>query len=62
MQFKKLGPFLALMIVSGVCGIFFPPLLSLVVAFAAIFVSGVVVVSADYVVREIRLSKAKDNE
>ena len=54
MQFKKLGPYAALMIISGVGGIFYPPLVSLVVALAAIFVSGVVVVCADYVVRQAR--------
>lgn len=61
MQFKKLSPFLSLMIVSGIAGIFYPPLLSLVVAFAAIFVSGVVVVSSDHIVREIREGRTPDS-
>ena len=54
MQFKQLGPYAALMIPTGVGGVFYAPLVSLVVALAAIFVSGVVVVCADHVVREVR--------
>jgi len=38
----------------AVLGIFYPPLVSTVIALAAVFVSGVVVVTGDYIVRELR--------
>lgn len=54
MTFKKLGPYATLLFASGAAGVFLPSLVSLVIAFAAIFVSGVVVVAAEHVVLELR--------
>lgn len=54
MRFKKLGPYAALMIILGVSGVFYPPLVSAVVALAAVFVGGVVVVTGEYIVERLR--------
>jgi len=54
MRFKKLGPYAALMIILGVSGAFYPPLVSVVVALAAVFVSGVVAITGDYIVEQLR--------
>ena len=54
MRFKKLQPFAAAMIILGNVCIFYPPLVSVVVALAAVFVGGVVVVTGEFVVEEMR--------
>ena len=54
MRFKKLGPYVALMFVFGVLGVFIPSLVSVVIALAAVFVSGVVAVTGDVIVQELR--------
>ena len=60
MRFKKIRPYVTLMIILGVAGVFYPPLVSVVVALAAVFVSGVVVVTGDYVVQQLRKTGSPD--
>ncbi|MEC7583119.1 MAG: hypothetical protein VYE77_02270 [Planctomycetota bacterium] len=48
------------MIILATAGVFYPPLVSVVVALAAIFVSGVVAVTGEYVVAQIQKTKAPD--
>ena len=60
MRFKKLKPYVVLVIIFGCAGVFYPPLVSVVVALAAVFVSGVVVVTGDYVVQQFQKTGAPD--
>ncbi len=53
-RFKPLRPFASATIILGGVGIFYPPLVSIVVALAAVFVGGVVVVTGEFVVEEMR--------
>ncbi len=54
MRFKKLKPFAAAMIILGGVGIFYPPVVSVVIALAAVFLAGVIVVTGEFVVEEMR--------
>ena len=60
MVFKQLRPYASLMIIFSIAGAFFPDLVSVVVALAAIFVSGVIAATGEYVVVQIRKIKAPD--
>ena len=60
MRFKKLSPYFVLLIALGGLGVFYPPLVSAVVALAAVFVSGVVAVTGDYVVQQLRQTGSPD--
>ncbi len=57
-RFKALGGYATPMFISGIVGIFVPSLVSLVIALAAIFVAGVIVIATQYLVDELRAKPA----
>jgi len=60
MIFKQLRPYAVLMIILATAAVFYPPLVSVVVALAAIFVSGVIAVTGEHVGAQIQKTKAPD--